>query len=90
MGFENTMGGGLTSVVQNYFDKGVQTSISPNADVIAVGLACPNDTKIPYSMGPLSQQCPKAPGENRRLESHCNSGQIKPWHFWHLLIYTKT
>ena len=41
-------------MVQNYFDKGVQTSImsSPNADMIAVSLACPKDPKSPYSMGP--------------------------------------
>ena len=46
------MGGGLTSVVQNYFDKGVQTRImsSPNADMIAVSLACPKDPKSPYSV----------------------------------------
>ena len=25
----------------------------------------------------------------RRLERHCNSGPIKLWHFWHLLICTK-
>ena len=54
--FLKTRGGGLTSVVQNYFDKGVQTSImsSPNADMIAVSLACPKDPKSPYSMGPPS------------------------------------
>ena len=41
--FEKRWGGGLTSVVQIYFDKGVQTGImlSPNADLIAVSLACP-------------------------------------------------
>ena len=39
-------------MVQYYFDKGVQTSImsSPNADMIVVSLACPNDPKSPYSM----------------------------------------
>ena len=50
MGYlKKTRGGGLTSMVQNYFDKGVQTSImsSPNADMIAVSLACPKDPKKP-------------------------------------------
>ena len=48
------MGRGLTSVVQNYFDKEVQTDIisNPNADLIAVSLACPTDPKSPYRMGP--------------------------------------
>ena len=43
-------------MVQNYFDKGVETSImsSPNADMITVSLACPEDPKSPYSMGPPS------------------------------------
>ena len=43
MGFEKTIGGGLTSVVQNYFDKGVETSSmsSTNADLIAVSFAYP-------------------------------------------------
>ena len=37
-GFLKKLGGGLTSVVQNYFDKVVWTGImsSPNADMIAV------------------------------------------------------
>ena len=65
MDLEKENGGGLTSVVYFYFGQGVQTSImsSPNADQIAVSLACPKDPKSPYSMGPPSQQCPKAPGE---------------------------
>ena len=55
-GFLKKLGGGLTSVVQNYFDKVVWTGImsSPNADMIAVSLACPKDPKSPYSMGPPS------------------------------------
>ena len=50
------MGGGLTSVVYFYFDKGVWTSImsSLNADMIAVSVACPKDPKSPYRMGPPS------------------------------------
>ena len=45
--FEKTRGGGLTSVVQNYFHKGVWTRImlTSNADFIAVSLACPKDPK---------------------------------------------
>ena len=57
MGYlKKTRGGGLTSLVQNYFDKGVQISImsSPNADMIAVSLTCPKDTECPYIMGPPS------------------------------------
>ena len=40
-GFLKKLGEGLTSVVQNYFDKVVWTGImsSPNADMIAVSLA---------------------------------------------------
>ena len=47
------MGGGLTSVVQKDFDKGVQTrSMSnTNADLIAIRLAFPKDSKSPYAMG---------------------------------------
>ena len=53
-----TKEGGLTSVVQNYFDKGVWTSSMPstNADFIAVSFACSNDPQSPYShtvWGPL-------------------------------------
>ena len=40
---KKNMGGGLTSVVQNYFDKGVQTSIMscPDADLIVEVLHVP-------------------------------------------------
>ena len=50
------MGGGLTSVVYFYFDiRDVDSSMSyPNADLIAVSLACPKDPKSPCSMGPPS------------------------------------
>ena len=44
-------------MVQNYFDKGVETSImsSPNADLIAVSLACSQGSKKPAksSEGPM-------------------------------------
>ena len=45
-------------MVQNYFDKGVETSnmLSPNADLIAVSLVCPKDVKSPYSMYGASLQ----------------------------------
>ena len=50
------MGGGLTSsVVQNYFDKGVQTSIMPcpDADLIVEVLHVPRIQKVHMvSMGP--------------------------------------
>ena len=86
MGFQKKMGGGLTSVVQNSFDKGVQINIlsSPDADLIAVSLAYPQDPKSPYRIGPpraSRMQCPKPPGESRMIERHCNSGPIKLWHF---------
>ena len=50
MGFEKIMGGRFDFHGQNYFDKGVQTSIMScqNADLIAVSLACPKDPKSPY------------------------------------------
>ena len=67
-------------MVQNYFDKGAQTSTSmstTNSDLIAVSLAYPKDPKSPYRMGPPSQQCPKAHGESWKLERYCNSGPIK-------------
>ena len=56
--FEKRWGGGLTSVVQIYFDKGVQTGImlSPNADLIAVSLAFLQGSKKPpveSSEGPM-------------------------------------
>ena len=45
-------------MVQIYFDKGVLTGImsSPNADLIAVSLACPKDAKSPYSIYGASLQ----------------------------------
>ena len=58
---------------------------SPNADIIAVSLSCPKNPKNPYRMGP-----PRACSvRNLFDERYCNSGPIKLWHFWHLLIYTK-
>ena len=45
----------------------------PNADLIAVILACPKDPKSPYRMG-SSRVC--SVGNLRRLERHCNSGPI--------------
>ena len=50
--FEKTRGGGLTFVVQIYFDKGCRLVFmsSPNADMIAVSLACPKDPKSPYKI----------------------------------------
>ena len=49
MGLEKERGGGLTSVVYFCFDKrGVDCIMSyPNADLIAVSLACPKDAKSP-------------------------------------------
>ena len=49
IGFQKARGRGLTSVVQNYFDKGVWTSSMPstNADFIAVSFACSKDPKSP-------------------------------------------
>ena len=43
-------------MVYFYFDiRGVDSSMSsPNADMIAVSLACPKDPKSPFSMGPPS------------------------------------
>ena len=49
---------------------------SPNADLIAVSLACSKDQKSPYRMGP-PKLVMKAPGESKRLEKHYNSGPIK-------------
>ena len=45
-------GGGLTLVIQIYFDKGCRLVFmsSPNADMIAVSLACPKDPKSPYKI----------------------------------------
>ena len=50
MGFEKTMGGGLTSVVQIILTKECRlvNMSSPNADVIAVSLSCPKNPKNPY------------------------------------------
>ena len=61
MGFLQKWLRGLTSVVQNYFDKGCSMSSSPDAELIAVSLACPKDPKSPYLMGPpelvVSESC---------------------------------
>ena len=58
MGFrKKTRGGGLTSEVHIYFDRGVAFIMSiPNADLIAVSLACPKIAKSPYSMNGASLQ----------------------------------
>ena len=50
------MAGCLTSVVKIILTKGCRLVFmsSPNADLIAVSLACPKDPKSPYSMGPPS------------------------------------
>ena len=58
MGLEKERGGGLTSVVYFCFDKrGVDCIMSyPNADLIAVSLACSMDAKSPYSMYGASLQ----------------------------------
>ena len=44
--------GGLTSVVKIILTKGCRLVFmsSPNADLIAVSLACPKEAKSPYSM----------------------------------------
>ena len=53
MGFEKTMGGGLTSVVQIILTKECRlvNMSSPNADMTAVSLACFKDPKSQYRMG---------------------------------------
>ena len=79
MGFEKTMGGGLTSVVQIILTKECRlvNMSSPNADIIAVSLSCPKNPKNPYRMGP-----PRACSvRNLFDERYCNSGPIKLWHF---------
>ena len=79
MGFEKTMGRGLTSVVQIILTKECRlvNMSSPNADIIAVSLSCPKNPKNPYRMGP-----PRACSvRNLFDERYCNSGPIKLWHF---------
>ena len=43
--FNKTRGGGLTSVVQNYFDK---VLCEGHTDMTAISIACPKDLKRPY------------------------------------------
>ena len=73
--FEKEKGGGLTSVVHIYFDRGVQTVFmsSSNADLSAVSLACPKDLKnLKKVVSEILRN-----GISRKLERHCSSGPIK-------------
>ena len=67
------MGGGLTSVVQYYFDIGVWTrSMSgTNADLIAVSLPCTKDPKSLYRIWGLLELVVS------KTSWHFNSGPIK-------------
>ena len=74
------MAGGLTSVVKIILTKGCRLVFmsSPNADLIAVSLACPKEAKSPYSMygGLLTALLElvgftmNLSGESSRLEAH--------------------